>query len=213
MPPQEEEGMPPMDEMMMGGGGPDLSAYAYNNINNQPQDNLVVFQLELDNILDRIEHLLKGDVLQADEEGNLVYTRPKNGDLVILNDYGCQLIINLISFYLNRNTILSNYKEDRIYEILFDLGNEIADLIYINYEKMGLDTIEKKSRYPVLVMNILHMIESSYNRALGGSELDSLRSARVVTQSQPLGGTMSQLQMPQQSKGGFSLNPFKRWSS
>ena len=213
MPPPEEQGMPPMDEIMMGGGGPDLSAYAYNNINNQPQDNLVVFQLELDNILDRIEHLLKGDILQADEDGNLIYTRPEDNDLVVLNEYGCQLIINLISFYLNRNTILSNYKEDRIYEILYDLGNEVADLIYINYEKMGLNTIEKKSRYPVLVMNILHMIESSYNRALGGAELDSLRSARVVTQSQPLGGTMSQLQIPQQGRGGFSLNPFKRWSS
>ena len=133
--PQEEEGMPPMDEMMMSGGGnPDLSAYAYNSISNQPQDNLVVFQLELDNILDRIEHLLKGDVLVADEDGNLNYTSPKDKGLVILNAYGVQLIINLISFYLNRNTILSNYKEERIYEILYDLGNEIADLIYINYE-------------------------------------------------------------------------------
>ena len=69
---------------------------------------------------------------------------------------------------MNRNTILSNYREDRVMEILHDLGHELADLVYINYEKMGLDTVEKRSRSALIVINVLHMIESSYNRALNG---------------------------------------------
>lgn len=181
-----------------------VSASAFGS---QQDNNLIVWQLELDNILERIEHLLKGDVIEEDAEGNIKYAVPENEDLIVLNNYGVQLIMNLISFYLNRNTILSNYKAERIYEILYDLGFELADLIYINYEKMGLDTVEKKSRYPVLVMNILHMIESAYNRSIGGEERDSLRSARVVTQSQPLQGNMQQQSMPRQK---FTLNPFKR---
>ena len=124
-----------------------------------------------------------------------------------MNQYGVQLIMNLLSFYLNRNTILSNYKVERIFEILYDLGNELADLIYINYETMGMNTSEKKSRYTFIVMNILHMVESAYSRAIGGAELESLRSARIVTQSQPL-PPLSQAGVPQQ-KSGFSLNPFK----
>ncbi len=190
--------------------GQDLSAYAYNNIQNQSQDNLVVFQLELDNILERIEHLLKGDILTEDKDGNFIYTTPQDKSLILLNQYGSQLIVSVISSYLNRNTILSNYKEERIYEILYDLGNELADLIYINYEKMGLDSKEKQSRFPLIVMSILNMVESAYNRALQGNELESLRSARVVTQSQPLGQQVSYSQP--QPKSGFSLNPFKRWT-
>lgn len=174
----------------------------------QQENNLIVWQLELDNILERIEHLLKGDVINEDDKGNIVYSAPKDKTLIVLNDYGSQLIMNIISFYLNRNTILSNYKDIRIFEILYDLGNELADLVYINYEKMGLDTIEKKSRSIILVMNILHMIESAYNRALEGEERDSLRSARIVTQnvSQPIGGQNPQIQ----SNKRFTWNPFKR---
>jgi len=40
----------------------------------------------------------------------------------------------------------------------------------------------------MLTMNILHTIESAYNRSLRGGERDSLRSARVVTQTEPIGG-------------------------
>ena len=99
-------------------------------------DNLIVFQLELDNILERIEHLLKGDVLETDGEGNVSYKTPEDKTLIVLNDYGVKLVMNTISFYLNRNTILSNHKEERIFEILYVLGNELADLIYESYENV-----------------------------------------------------------------------------
>ena len=185
----------------------ELGSFAASSIYAGTQDtNLITWQLELDNILERIEHLLKGDILEEDSDGNVKYIKAENKDLVVLNDYGVQLIMNLVSFYLNRNTILSNYKELRIYEILYDLGNELADLMYINYEKMGLNTIEKKSRSAVLGLNILHILESAYNRALEGAERDSLRSARVVTQ------TVNQQpnQQPQPQRSRFSWNPFKR---
>ena len=116
--------------------------------------------------------------------------------------------MNIISFYLNRNTILSNYNENRIFEILFDLGTELADLMYINYEQMGLDTVEKRSRSIMLGMNILHILESAYNRSLAGGERDSLRSARIVTQS--VGMPAFQNQIPQQPRK-FTMNPFKRF--
>lgn len=186
----------------------ELSGYASNTMLNQAhENNLIMWQLELDNILEKIEHLLKGDIVQDDGSGNIVYTVPKDTSLIILNDYGVQLIMNVISFYLNRNTILSNYDEQRISEILYDLGNELSDVIYINYEKMGMDCMEKKSRHEILILNILHTLESAYNRSLRGGERESLRSARVVTQSL----TPPSMYPMQRRKhmGGF-LNP-KNW--
>lgn len=188
----------------------ELGGYAASTIMGQAgqNENLIVWQLELDNILERIEHLLKGDVIKTDLDGNLTYEKPEDESLIILNDYGVQLIMNVISFYLNRNTILSTYIDARINNILYDLGNELADVIYINYEKMGMDCIEKKSRYEILILNILNTIESSYNRAIGGEERESLRTARIVTQS--LTPTGSAFPMKKRFAGGF-LNP-KNWN-
>jgi len=188
----------------------ELTGTVGNTIFSQAQDtNLIVWQLELDNILERIEHLLKGDVIVDDGNGNLVYTIPEDESLIILNNYGVQLIMNVISFYLNRNTILSNYGWERIREILHDLGHEIADVIYINYEKMGLISTEKKSRAELLVLNILHTIESAYNRSLGGGERESLRSARIVHQNINPVGSAGGSYMKKKGIGGF-LNP-KNW--
>lgn len=195
---QAEQGAGPMADTM--------SAQAYHNMQNQDSGNLIVWQLELDNILERIEHLLRGDIIKDDGSGGYNYTVPEDKSLIVLNDYGVGLIMNFVSFYLNRNTILSNYDLERIYEILHDLGYELSDLIYINYEKMGLDTAYKRSRSTMFTMNILHMIESSYMRALKGEERDSLRKARIVTQNQPLAAPASN----SASGNGFTLNPLKR---
>jgi len=175
-------------------------------------ENLIIFQLELDNVLEKIEHLLRGDVIKADQDGNLFYAVPKDKRLKILNEYGVQLIMNTISFYLNRNTILSYYDPERIDEILYDFGDELADVILCNYEKMGMDDESKKSRYPLLVLNIMHILESTYKRALEGGERESLRSARVVTQSNVgMPGQAIPMYPMTQEKKNFKVFDPKTW--
>ena len=144
--------------------------------------NLIEYQLELDNILERIEHLLRGDVLVQDGE-NLIYKAPEDESLKPLNEYGVQFMMNTLSFYLNRNTILSNYSEERIKAIMYDFGYELTDQIYLNYEKMGLETADKQKRFAMIVLNIIHIVESAYMRSYRGEERESLRTARTVTQS------------------------------
>ncbi len=144
--------------------------------------NLIEYQLDMDNILERIEHLLKGEKLVIDKKGNAFYQKSEEEDRSF-NEYGVQFLMNIMSFYLNRNTVLSNYSAERINEILFDLGNELTDQIFLNYEKMGMDTKDKRKRYSIIVLELIHTVESAYNRALGGGERESLRTARMVTQN------------------------------
>jgi len=176
-----------------------LLSHSASSFAGQQDPNLIEYQLELDNILERIEHLLKGHIIKIDAEGNQFYDEPENNDLKLFNEYGVQFMMNIISSYLNRNTILSNYTEQRINKILYDLGYELSDQIFKSYEKFGLDTAEKQKRYPIIVMQIIHMIESVYNRALGGEERTSLRTARTVMQSERLGNDIyrNQMMMPQ----------------
>jgi hypothetical protein len=100
-------------------------------------DNLIKWQLELDNILERAEHILRGDKLVT-EAGHLIWKKQDNPVKEILNDYGVQEVMRVLSMYLNRNTILSDYEAEEIMEKVLDFGRELNDLFFMKYEEMGL---------------------------------------------------------------------------
>ncbi len=95
--------------------------------------------------------------------------------------------MEIVTKYLDKNTVLSNYKEERIYEILADIGEEMTLVVFCNYEKMGMDTAYKKSKFRIIVVTTLHIIESTYRRALGGKTSEDLNQSRIVTQSDSIG--------------------------
>lgn len=170
-------------------------------LDGQPTDNLIKWQLDLKEDMDRLYHLLKGDRVDYDEDGNIVYVSQEDPDLIPFSDFGVQLIMNIMSFYLNRNTILSNYNEETINWKVHDFGLEISDLIFNKYEVMMTTVDEKKvsteelrdhlkekiKLYPMIVRELVDTVHSAYLRSLHGGERESLRTARTVTQSEPLG--------------------------
>lgn len=181
-----------------------LSLYNVENDNN-----LIKFQLSLEEEKDRIFHLLKGDRLKEDDKGNLVWEPPASPDSILLNDYGVDYIMGLLEAFLNRNIILSNFTEARIMEICSDLGMQISDDLYNDYEKMGLDTEEKQKQYPMLVLKVIFNIEAAYMRAMGGKERDSLRKVMSVTQNEPImSNRMSQIPMVSQPRQPSKLLPW-----
>jgi len=101
-----------------------------------------------------------------------------------LNDYGVAEFMRIISMYVTKETFLSYYTEERINEIMGDLGDALNDFLYCNYEKMGMDSKFKESKYSLMILNILHTVESCYRRAIGGAEQYNLRSRAIVTQNQ-----------------------------
>lgn len=155
------------------------SRYSGSNQN----DDLIRWQLEVDNILERVEHLLRGDELKFDDEGNLSWRPATNANDVLLNEYGVQEVLRLLSMYLNRNTILSNYDEPTINDKVFDFGMELIDLVFMKYEQMGLNDEQKIKNYPMLNRVIVDVVHSAYLRALNGGERESLRESRHVSQN------------------------------
>ncbi len=174
-------------------------------------ENLITWQLELDNILERIDHLLRGHSLKFDNDGNLKWEEPKDKSLVVFNEYGVQEILRILSMYLNRNTILSNYDEETINWKIFDIGQEITDLIYMKYEKMGLDNKDKIKLYPIIVRQLVDTIHSAYLRSLNGGERESLRTARTVTQTEPLNQQMPMSPMGNNQQRSFSFFKPTTW--
>lgn len=166
---------------------------------NKSQDNSLQWRLSTDDILERLENFLKGAVAGVDEEGNVVYKESENNDVIILNEYGVNSCMHILGNYVHRGITLSYYDAERINEILADLGDELADFIECNYDKMGMDNQYKKSRYILLVLNILHIVEASFRRALKGKEREY--SAPNLLMTENLGNRTMQIpQMPKKKK-------------
>lgn len=103
----------------------------------EQETNLVKEQLSLVDELDIIQHLLHGDTKETDrKEGVYYWKKPTNPDMIILTDYGVHLIMNTIQFYLNKNTLLSNYEGAVIDKKMEDFATALADVIFMEYEKV-----------------------------------------------------------------------------
>ena len=144
-------------------------------------DNLIKWQLELDSILERIEHMLRGDK-PTYRNGNILWMPPKNENERIMNEYGIAEIMRVLLNYVNRNTVLSNYREEVINTKMLDLGTDLTDLVFLKYDDFGLDTLQKRKLYPIIIRELVDICHSAYLRALHGGERESLREARQVTQ-------------------------------
>ncbi len=177
----------------------------------QQGSNLVQYQLDTTTMLDNLRNFYSGRYESYDEDGNIVMKTPDDDELIPLNEFGVNSLMEIISKYIDKNTTLSYYDEMRIYEILADLGDEICLFIFCNYEKMGMDTHFKKTKFRVLILTTLHMIESTYRRSLRGQTSNDLNQSKIVTQSDNIGMRLNQ-QIPMQQNKGFQIpNPFKRF--
>lgn len=95
-------------------------------------------QINLGDEIELIEHLLKGEILKREENGGTNWKPPVNTEQVVLSEHGVHLIINTISFYLNKNTLLSNYDEETIQQKMEDFAIALSDTIFMEYEKVFL---------------------------------------------------------------------------
>ena len=150
-------------------------------------ENLVKWQLDIKEELQRIEHLLRKHVPKRDSNGQEYFAEPEKKDQ-LLNEHGVNFILNLLGWYLNKNIILSNFDDEQINLRVHQFARELTNYLHNNYEKMGLNNTDKLKEVPLLVLNLVNTVEAAYNRALHGGERESLRTARSVHQTEPLGG-------------------------
>lgn len=110
----------PMDD----GGGyvPVGSAY--------PSD-VTKFMLETKKMLEAFEHQLRGEEL---ENGKWVHRYE-----AVMNEKGVKAIIRCISPYANKNTFLSNFEKQEVYDLTLNFSNNILQLLFNNGEDWGLD--------------------------------------------------------------------------
>ena len=171
----------------------------------QKDGNFLQFQTETQELLDKLEHYYKGEYIHTDKEGNQSWKQSKDPDARMFNEHGVNLMMETVSKYIDKHTSLSRYKEQRINEILYDLGNDLVLVIFCNYEKMGMDNYFKKTKFRLIITTTSHIIESAYRKAIDGKFLEEINQSKIVTQSDNIGRSPG-IPMPQKKKASF-FNP------
>lgn len=173
-------------------------------------DDIARYQLELNDLLEQTEHILKGDIVVW-KEGMKIWDANPNPQDNPLNVEGIRRIMLELQNYINRHIILGDYDEDDINRIMTDYGKKLTDFIFMKYEEMGMDTEEKRQEYASIIMNVVNLVYASYSRAKDGGERRSLREMITTGynyQSQAP-TTTNGMVMSQQPKTRGILNPMR----
>ena len=99
---------------------------------------IVSEQLDVGEILDRIHYLLRGYTLQIVDGKGTTWVKPTTNDMIILTEYGVNYIMGAIQWYLNKNTLLSNYDDKQISAKMEDFAISVTDAVFMEYDKMFL---------------------------------------------------------------------------
>jgi len=165
--------------------------------NQNSDENLIKYQLNIEEEIERIYHLLKGERLRENEKGEQFWEPPKDNSYCVLTDYGIDYVMNVMTAFLNRNIILSDFDPDRINAICLEIGMQIADDLYNDQHRMfKMETPENEEesikRYPIIVHQIVINIEAALRRATFARERESLRKVMNVSQNSTYGMGMNQ---------------------
>jgi len=182
---------------------------SHSGFGSRVSDDVARWQLELNDILEKAEHVLKGDVVTF-ENGQTTWTTKEHPEDNTLNDYGVQLIMKCLAMYINRNTILSDFTGEEVRYKTLDFGKELNNLVFMKSEEMGMDDEDKRKEYPMLIREMVDIVHSAYARAKDGRERESYRKMISVTQQNSAQQMMGGQGMPQPitQKRGI-LNPMR----
>jgi len=174
-------------------------------------DDMARYQLELNDLLEQTEHVLKGDIIEIKDKVKVWIDNP-HPEKNPLNKEGVRKIMLELQTYINRHIILGDYGERDINQIMKGYGKKFSNLIFMKYEEMGMDTEEKRQEYASIVMNVVNLVYASYSRAKDGGERRSLRemiSIQQTHQSQGSGMPMQNQMGMQGQKTRGVLNPMR----
>lgn len=167
----------------------------------EKEKGIVDIQLEVDSIKEDIYHLLRQDRLVIDNDTKKIEWKPINDIDRTLTDYGVERLMQVIHFYINKNTLLTNFDEKQIRDIMRSFMHEINDLVLLKYEYLfGKEDRKAKIReYGMLIAQLEVQVYATLNRAFRGEERGSIRRHTQI--SELIGGRSP---MPQQKGGLFS---------
>jgi hypothetical protein len=93
-------------------------------------------QLDVEEIIDRIYNLLQGKEMKDVGSGVKEWVSSANNDMRILSEWGIQRVMQTVRFHINKNTLLSNFDESQVNNLMYRFTNEMNDLVLLKYKML-----------------------------------------------------------------------------
>lgn len=100
----------------------------------EAEKNLAEAQLDCEETLTKINHLLKQDVLKVNSEGILEWQEISDLKKRVLTDEGVDKIMQVMQSYINKETLLSNFDDKMIARRMLEFSLSFSALIFLKYE-------------------------------------------------------------------------------
>lgn len=100
---------------------------------NEKPTNVAEAQISFDKELNQMYHLLSAHEI-AVVDNREMWVEPTDDRLKTFSTYGVKKIMNILSMYLNKNTIMGYYDAETILWKVKDFGIELTDLFSTRYE-------------------------------------------------------------------------------
>lgn len=171
-------------------------------------DDMARFQIELNDLLEQFEHVLRGDEVKF-EEGKRIWIDNPRPEENPLNDHGVKAIMSEIQTYVNKHIILGDYEQQDINLIMRQYSRKIRNWLFLKAEEFGMNTDLKRTYYTSIVMNVVNIVYASYVRAKDGAERRSLREMINVGIQQSSGMMQNGQVMSGQPRVRGVLNPMR----
>lgn len=173
--------------------------FASTNFQNEEEDNILKWILDIEEDMQTIEHLLRGDVPKRDAEGNEWWEECPD-DEKLFSERGVRELLKIIRGYLTKNIFLSNFSEEEIRIRCKQFATRLNNFIANNYEVLGWDSVDKMKNYGMVVGWLSDTVEAAYNRALNGFTLKQIGTKTSIVQTID-DGKKSPYPAPSSSKG------------
>ena len=98
------------------------------------EKNLAEAQLDCEETLTKIYHLLKQDVLKPNDQGVLEWVQIKDAKKKVLTEEGVDKIMQIIQSYINKETLLSNFDAKMIDRRMLEFSLAFNALMFMKYE-------------------------------------------------------------------------------
>ena len=98
------------------------------------EKNLAEAQLDCEETLTKIYHLLKQDILKPNAEGILEWTAIEDNKKRVLTEEGVDKLMQIMNGYINKETLLSNFDDKMIARRMLKFCLALNALMFMKYE-------------------------------------------------------------------------------
>jgi hypothetical protein len=145
------------------------------------EEGILQFQINCEEIIDELEHKLRGEVLSIDEKtGSQKWIRRDKASPLI-NDAGISKISTILRAHLTKVFILSDIEDAQIINFTESIGENLIDELFLNWEEYEIPSISTAS---IIIDMVTHTVFATFRKGYLGRYIDFLKTTQRIQEMQ-----------------------------